>query len=304
MLRLYFYQPRKSGSILVICLWTLVILSILGMGLSSFVLQEIRFASTYERMSFSLPAARAAIKTVFYERQNDPTGAYDTLQELTRENKAVLCGNASYEYYFADKENSSPGAGIIDEGALINLNTASMDVLKRLPGITDDLADKIVNAGFRPYSSINEVFLIEGMNKDNFKLFKDLITVYGSGKININTANKSVLMAIGLDEELVDIILRFRKEHKIASAREDSSAKAKEPEYGFSSLAAILDDLRSFSMLSLRQEQDLLSALSVLDVKSEYLRFNVIPKAGNKQGIHYSITIHPATKKILSWREY
>lgn len=274
-----------------------MVLSILGMGLSSFVSQEIRFASIYERMSFSMPAASAAIKVVFYERQNDPTGAYDTLQELTRENEAVLCGNVSYEYYFADKEN----AGIIDEGALINLNTASMDVLKRLPGISDDLADKIVYGGFRPYSSINEVFLIEGMDKDIFKLFKDMVTVYGNGKININTAGKNVLMAIGLDEELVDIILRFRKEHKIET-REDFPVK--EPEYGFSSLAAILDDLRSFSMLSLRQEQDLLSALSVLDVKSEYLRFNIIPKLGNKQGIHYSITIHPATKKILSWREY
>ncbi len=274
-----------------------MILSILGMGLSSFVLQEIRFASAYERMSFSLPAARAAVKVIFYERQNDPTVAYDTLQELTKENKAVLCGNLSYEYYFADKEN----AEIIDEGALINLNTVSMDVLKRLPGISEELADKIVHGGFRPYSSINEVFLIEGMDKDNFKLFKGLVTVYGSGKVNINTAGKNVLMAIGLDEELVDIILRFRKEHKIET-REDPPDK--EAEYGFSSLATILDDLRSFSMLGLRQEQDILSALSVLDVKSEYLRFNVIPKAGNKQGIHYSITIHPATKKILSWREY
>ncbi len=150
-----------------------MILSILGMGLSSFVLQEIRFASAYERMSFSLPATRAAVKVIFYERQNDPTVAYDTLQELTKENKAVLCGNLSYEYYFADKENT----WIIDEGALINLNTASMDVLKRLPGISDDLADKIVHAGFRPYSSINEVLLIGGRNGVAFVLLKDLVEV-------------------------------------------------------------------------------------------------------------------------------
>lgn len=281
-----------------------MILSILGMALTGLVFQEIRFTKAYQRIVFSMPSVMAATKAVFYLRQDDLTPAYDTLAELSKENKVSLCANNSYKYYFVDKKNSVDKDEIIDEGALINLNTASTDVLKRLPGMDEDLADNLVNSGLRPFSSINEVLLVEDMIKEKFLLFKDLVTIYGTGKVNINTANKAVLIALGLDEELTDVILRFRKEHKIerteAQIAEDPE---KEIEYGFSTTAKILDDLRSFVSLSLRQEQDFIALLSVLDVKSEYLRFNAIPVSGGIEGLHYSIIIHPPTKKILSWKE-
>ena len=288
-----------------ICLWAIVILSILGMGLTGLVFQEIKFAKDYQAISFSLPIARAALKTVFYLRQNDSTPDYDTFEELTKENSLNLCGNNSYKYYFADKtkiidRGSAAETGIIDEGALINLNIASLDVLKRLPGMDEEVAGKLVNSGLRPFGSTNEVLLVEGMRKENFLLFKDLVTVYGTGKININTASGAVLLALGLDKETVAAILRFRQEHKITSTDPEST---EDLGYGFSNINTILDDLRSFTSLDLKQEQDLLALLSVLDVKSEYLRFNIIPNSSGRQGLHYSIVICPATKKILSWNE-
>jgi DNA uptake protein ComE-like DNA-binding protein len=301
----YFYpkhkfKNNKQASILVVCLWTIMILSILGMGLTALVFQEVRFAKTYQRLILSLPVARGALKTVFYLRQTDVTPTFDTFDELVKENTMVLCGDNSYKYSFADQTDSADNSGIIDEGALINLNTVSKDVLMRLPGINEDLAEKIVNSGLRPFSSINEVFLVEGMSKDNFILFKDLVTVYGVGRININTASRSVLLALGLDEKLIEAILRFRQEHKIQNP---DSASTDEFGYGFSSTDKILDDLRTFSSLSLRQEQDLLALLSILNVKSDYLRFKIIPYSGGREGLRYSIVIHPASKKILSWHE-
>ncbi|MDD5477367.1 MAG: DUF3964 family protein [Candidatus Omnitrophica bacterium] len=311
MSRQYFYlkrkpQGNKKASILVLCLWAIMILSILGMGLTGLVFQEIRFARTYQRLSFSLPAARGALKTVFYLREKDATPTFDTFGELAEENEMALCGNNSYKYYFADKSNSADKSlavtsQIIDESALINLNTASKDVLMRLPGMDEELAEKTVNSGLRPFSSINEVLLVEGMSRDNFILFKDLVTVYGAGKININTASKAVLLALGLDDQLVEAILRFRQEHKIINP--DPVAIPQVLGYGFSSTDKILDDLRAFTFLSLKQEQDLLALVSILGVKSEYLRFNIIPYSGSRQGLHYSIVIHPASKKILSWNE-
>ncbi|MBU4252654.1 MAG: general secretion pathway protein GspK [Candidatus Omnitrophica bacterium] len=301
MPRQYFYPQHNQASILVVCLWVIMILSMLGMGLTGLVFQEIKFTKVYQRINFSLPAAKAALKTVFYLRQSDPTPGFDTLGELTEENTQALCADNSYKYYFADKNNSADGIKVIDEGALINLNTASLDVLKRLPGMDEDLAESIVNSGARPFSSIHEVFLIEGMSKDKFILFKDLVTVYGSGKININTASRTVLLALGLDNELVGAILRFRQEYKIKNPDPEST---EDLGYGFSSANKIIDDLRSFTSLGLRQEQELLALLSVFDVKSEYLRFNIIPYSGGREGLHYSIVIHPATKKILSWNEY
>lgn len=276
-------------------------LSILGMGLAGLVFQEISFAKSYQRINFSLPAVKAALKTVFYLREKDFSSGYDTFQELTQESSRQLCAGNYYKYYYADKINSVDGLTVIDESALINLNIVSLDVLKKLPGIDEDLADKIVNSGVRPFNSINEVLLIEGMTKDKFLLFKDLVTVYGTGKVNINTADKRVFLALGLDKDLVDAILRFRQEHKIENTDPESE---EELGYGFTAVDKILDDLRGFTSLSLRQEQDLLALLSILEVKSEYLRFNVIAYSGAKEGLHYSIIIHQPSKKVLSWNEY
>ena len=305
MSRPYFCLQRNKGSIIIICLWVILILSILGMGLTGLVLQEIKVSSTISRLYASLPMAEAALRSVFYAREKDPTPGYDTMDELTRENNFTLCGTNSYKYYFADKQVAKDSVEIIDEGALININTASLDILERLPGVDEDMADKIANTGLRPYSSINEILLVEDMTVDKFRNFKDMITVYGNGRVNINTASKAVLVCLGLDEELADIILRFRKEHKIEPPKDaEGNPLVTEDEYGFSSLATMVSDLSSFSNLSLRQEQDLLSAQSRLDVKSEYLRLNIIPQINNQPGTRYSVVICPATKKIISWKEY
>lgn len=294
---------QKKASILIICLWAIMILSLLGMGLAGLAFQEIKFTKAYQRLRLSLPVARAALKTVFYLEEGDATPAFDTFDELARENQQILCENIYYKYCFADKKYSADSFELVDESALINLNTASRDVLKRLPGLNEELADKIINSGMRPFASVNEVLLVEDMTKEKFVSFKDLVTVYGQGKININTASKPVFLALGLDEEVVDAILRFRRVHKIENP--DPRYSDVDLGYGFSSTALILEDLRNFTFLGLRQEQDILSLLAILDVKSEYLRFNVKPVFGNKEeGLRYSIIIHPATKKVFSWKEY
>ncbi len=280
-------------------------LSILGMGLTGLVFQEIKSSSTISRLYGSLPTAEAALKSVLYERGADLTPGYDTMGELTKENSAALCDTNSYKYYFTDKKVNKDSVEIIDESALININTVSLDVLKRLPGVDEDLADKLANSGLRPYASINEVLLAEGMTVDKFRLFKDMVTVYGNGKININTASKDVLVCLGLDEELVDKILRFRKENKIEPPKDDKGNPViKEDEYGFSSLSSMVTDLNNYAGLSLRQEQDLISAQSYLSVKSEYLRLNIIPQINHKDGMRYSVVVQPSSKKILSWKEY
>lgn len=299
-----FLQPDK-GSILIICLWAVVMLSVLGMGLTGLVFQEIKSSLAILRLYGSLPTAQAALKSVLCERAQDPTLKYDTMDELTKENSATLCENASYKYHFAGTKEDGDRVEVIDESALVNINTASLDVIKRLPGVDEDLADKLVNSGLRPYKSVSEVFLAEGMSDDKFRLFKDMITVYGAGKVNVNTATKAVLICLGLDEELAGKIVSFRKEHKIEpQLDEKGNPIVKEDEYGFSSISSMIADMNSSCGLSLRQEQDLISAQNYLCVKSEYLRLNIIPQINNKPGTRFQVVIYPAAKKVLSWKEY
>ena len=81
------YREPNPGSILVVCLWAIMILAILGLGITGLVFQEIRFSKTYFRLVASLPLAQGALKTVFYLREKDTTAAYDTGDELSKEEK-------------------------------------------------------------------------------------------------------------------------------------------------------------------------------------------------------------------------
>ena len=69
MSKLFFYPvlklKRDNASILVICLWTIITLSILSVALTLFVFQEIKFARSYRRIALSLPLARSALYAVF-----------------------------------------------------------------------------------------------------------------------------------------------------------------------------------------------------------------------------------------------
>lgn len=281
-----------------------MILSILGLGISGLVFQEIRFSKAYFRLITSLPIARGALRGVFYFRGQDLTPAYDTQDELTKEEEVLLCAGNAYRYFFVDKKNAASGEEITDESALINLNLASAEVLARLPGMDQESAEAITNSGLRPFSTINEVLLVKDFPKDKFLLFKDFVTVYGIGKVNINTAGKAVFIALGLDEELADIIIRFRRQHVIKLPDTGGIPEQNNPPaYGISDLSSLINDLRDFASLGLRQEQSLITILPGLEVKSEYLRFNVIAAPDGQDGLHYSIVIHAPTKKVLSWAE-
>lgn len=48
------------------------------------------------------------------------------------------------------------------------------------------------------------------MDKNIFEKLKNYITIYGSGKINVNTASGVVLLALGINQDLVDKIVSFR----------------------------------------------------------------------------------------------
>ena len=286
-----FRLPNKlSGSILVVSLWALAILSILGVALAGFVAQQIKFANYIAATNLSLPIAKAGVLRTFLElkeKEKDASHDYDSIEDMTKENTVNITENAEYKYYFADKVSRDGKEEIIDESALININTVSSDVISRLPGLDKDLAQKITSSIRRPFKVKEELLLVEGLTKDIFDKFKDYITVYGTGKVNINTAPKEVLLALGLDEGLVGNIINYRSN----------------PENYFSDTTKIMQAMKDFSGLGVRQQQDIIAASSFLSVKSDYLRLNIIPLINSKPGIHYSILIYPKENKVLRWQE-
>ncbi len=61
-----------------------------------------------------------------------------------------------------------------------------------------------------PFETLEELGYIRGMSKTIFDKIVPYITVYGSGKVNINTASRTVLSAFGLSDALLDDIMTFR----------------------------------------------------------------------------------------------
>lgn len=234
--------------------------------------------------------AKAACYSAFYERKEDNTKGYDSEKELLKERSQAFEGGAGYKYYFED------------EGSRININTASKGILEKLPGLNEESAAEIINSNRRPFKVKEEILAVKGITKEEFVQFRGFITVCGAGRVNINTSSREALFALGLENDLIDIIMRYRQEYP----GEDGNAGT-DDDGAFLSASDVLSGLRSFEMLSLRQEQQLLSAMSYLTVKSEYLRVKIdVKMAGmGKTGSNFSIVIKPdpVNDKILSWSE-
>jgi type II secretory pathway component PulK len=61
-----------------------------------------------------------------------------------------------------------------------------------------------------PFERIDELFLVKGITDRIYYALVPYITVYGDGRVNVNTASRKVLMALGLDGVVADKLLKAR----------------------------------------------------------------------------------------------
>jgi general secretion pathway protein K len=190
--------------------------------------------------------------------------------------------------------------GLMDEERRINVNTASGEILKRLlegtgevasqeaKDITDSMLDWIdeddeprengAEEGYyanvqKAYScpnvefeALEELLFVKGMTAGIFDKVKGYLTVYGNGLINVNTAGKAVLRAMGMSEGLVEKILRFRRGSDDEEAtRDDNVFEAAE------TAAGALNASVGLSQEELNELSGIVNA-GLISVKSDYFR--------------------------------
>ena len=256
------FSDRK-GSVLVIVIWIIGILSILAVSVSVITSGEVYFIKRYRNQTTAYFIARAGILKAIAELELDKslTPTYGALNsgwsntpDLFRDKK-VGSGffSVSYEYASGLTTQSTEGEqtvitntfyGMMDEERKININTASMPILQALfqeragltPSQTKEIADSIIDwrdkdnnrrengAENEYYQSLpqayscknsnfdvlEELILVKGIKPDIFYAVKDFITLYGDGKVNINTAPYPVLRALGLSDSLSNKIIHCR----------------------------------------------------------------------------------------------
>ena len=151
---------------------------------------------------------------------------------------------AQISYTFIDR-GPEERFGVVDEERKINVNYADGRTLQRLiervAGLKKEDALRLaaaildwrnygesdikgfwsgdyypnLNVPYRKkdanYESLDELLLVEGMTKERYERLLDYITVYGGGRVNINTASSAVLGALGLEDECVEKILAVRR---------------------------------------------------------------------------------------------
>ncbi|OIO39685.1 MAG: hypothetical protein AUJ75_01035 [Candidatus Omnitrophica bacterium CG1_02_49_10] len=232
----------ERGSIMIVSIWILMILSLLAIGLAFRSSIELKLAAFHMNTSKAFYAARGAVVVALGEKEREyiegKSLQIDALSEGWSRNEEVLKSidigecKAAVKYDYIEDPSEEPVVfyGMQDEYARININEAPFGTLKGLihaflddeddaAGIAGNIIDwrdedntptedgegRIVGLedyanlekGYGPknqrFRSAEELLLVEGVTDDLFSEIKDYITIFGDGKININTANRVCL---------------------------------------------------------------------------------------------------------------
>jgi general secretion pathway protein K len=222
--------------------------------------------------------------------------------------------------------------GIMDESSKININKVPVSViqslLENIGQLDTEVAMDIANAikdwkdldqaaspggaenkyyeGLdQPYESkdgefecIEELLLVKGMTDEIFEKIKETITIYGSGKVNINTAGFSVLYGLGLDPDFAKKIIEFRKGDDGQVGTEDDV------------LLTSASQINNIGVLTTAESTQFssLSSKGVLGVSSDIFRINSkgLLKKGENAGQKISCVIKRKQGKdseILHWNQ-
>ncbi|MBN1405358.1 MAG: general secretion pathway protein GspK [Candidatus Omnitrophica bacterium] len=264
-----------------------------------------------------------------YNALNDDLSANDAFKDIMVGDCVVsIC----YEYKDDETGALALCYGIADEERKINVKTASPVVLERFFRITLEsdyaqsqaLAASIIdwqdedsgmsiplgsaedsyyrNLRF-PYEAkdsgmeiLDELLLVKGIDNKTFFCIKDYLTVYGGGKININTASKNVLMALGLDEDIADKIILFRNgKDRIAATPDDNV---------FESNSSILPKLSQFSRLDNSQLTHLSRVVDeYIATASDNFMIRSVARLNNGKNTMTTICVVDRKGNVLHWQE-
>ena len=223
--------------------------------------------------------------------------------------------------------------GLADEQSKFSLNTVDRDTLARLLGdvlglTTDDArrqAEAIIDwrdfgqhetEGFfsddyyknlefpydmkdHPFERIDELLLVKGMDSGKYAALLPYVTVWGDGRVNINTASQKVLVALGLEPAVADKILKVR--------RGQDGIEATADDHVFTRTFDIASEVKAVITLEDREahEIDALNARNLLSTDSFVYsaRSRVSGPDGKTTSAEVRVVFDALANKIVYWYE-
>ena len=324
----YFYpKMRKKAQVLMIILWILVILTLLAVSIAYRVSLGLRL-SIYQRERLKAHyLARAGINKAITEIEKDSPDC-DSLKDKWADNKETFSqmklgedeeGVISISYI--DKEEEK--FGVRDEERKININKAppelltallekyaGMDGLKIADNIrawrgdagvaAPDYKDLDYTNKAAKFSNTQELVLVRDISPEVYNQLKESITVYGSGKLNINTVSDETLQMLvnscikkleneGNNErepnDLVERIIQLRNSNII-----------------FGSISDLRTELQKQADLTSAQNNLINKLEGLIDTKSTCF-FIISHGKINKISYTISCIFDRAKKEIIYWHE-
>lgn len=272
---------KNRGSILFLAVGAIAILTILAAGASSSVSQEWKLASFLTDANTSFYYALSTIRVMKQIWLIRPSSLVMTFYDLR-----------SRDLAFGDKVVALV---CYDEEALVNIAHADRDTLLRLPGIwgNEALLDAILASGLRVKE---DLLLAEGVTDDVYKQLKDFVTVYGGGRVNINTVGPDVLAALGASQSLIVRIQEYRAGDDGVDGTADDRA--------FSDVYRIAEVLEPYG-LTVPETQWIQTIVLAqqLTTGSSVVRFDMTVWKGKTALRHIRATVDISTGVIRRWDE-
>ena len=333
----YAIRNTKDGSILIIILWSLFFLSALAVAISAYVRPELDLAGKLMDRTKMYYLANAGVKRAILEIERDETDTYDALSDVWSNNNAFAKIEVDDGIFsIVNRQTGEPANrqtkyGLIDEGRKININKVPHSVLKKLFEITceitsdeaSDIADSIIDwrdeddepgdngAEDDYYSRLKpgypckdgdfeipeELLLVKGLTQEKFDKVKDMITVYSEGSVNINTAESLTLQALGMTEELVEKVMRFRNGSDGEEPGEDANV--------FEDVGSIADTLNAVEELSNSEIAQInkIFSFGLLSVRSDNFMGQSLGQIGNKDDAVSIVFVFDRKGKVIKyWR--
>ena len=256
----YLSSSRRRGSILLYVVWAVMLLSLFAVSIGSQALFAINLTERLSDQLRASCLARAAAHYALLALDRDESKAVDGAVEAWADSPQLFQGHAlpggSFQITAEEGEGEPLRYGLTDQERRLNLNTAPGEVLQRffesVGGLNEDEAVQMADAvqdwrdeddkqrshgaeGFyyrslsesydcknASFENLEELLLIRGVTPGLYAALAPYLTVHGSGFLNLNTAARPVLAALGLSAFGVDGLLAFRAgEDKVEGDADD-----------------------------------------------------------------------------------
>lgn len=270
----------KRGAVLFIAVGAISVLSILALGATSSVMQELRLSRFVAEANTSFYPALSVAGAMRIVLSNDAVPTAVTPFDLRE--RAISFGDKIANVTFTDEQGK------------INVRTAPARVLNGLSGIKmiDGMAQQIASADI--YAK-EDLLLLEGMIPENYQRMKHNLTVFGDGALNINTAAERPLAALFGDQGLADRVVRFRNG--------DDGQENTDDDRFFAFTAEIVPLLEPFVTEIQKTFLQGLVSSGQLTVSSDYIALNVTLTRADKPLKFFQIVLNVSTGRIVSWNE-